>query len=128
MSDWGHTPEGSYWVGGRGVFQTRSANHPSALQRDRGEFAAHQQRVRFLVHSYLQEVLEQEKGGLPGGPVVKTAPSNAGGAGSTANWGAKVPHAFQLKNQNTKHLTKFNRDCTNGSHKKKFFFKERAVL
>ena len=55
--------------------------------------------------------------------MVKTAPSNAGGAGSTANWGAKVPHAFQLKNQNIKHLTKFNRDCKNGSHKKFFFLK-----
>ena len=31
--------------------------------------------------------------GLPGGPVVKNPPSNAGDAGSIAAWGTKIPHA-----------------------------------
>ena len=29
-----------------------------------------------------------------GGPVVKTSPSNAGGAGSIPGWGAKIPHTL----------------------------------
>ena len=37
---------------------------------------------------------------FPGGPVVKTSPSNAGGMG----WGAKISHASQPKNQK-KHET-----------------------
>ena len=39
---------------------------------------------------------------FPGGPVVKTSSSNAGGASLIPGWGAKSPHAFQLKNQNIK--------------------------
>ena len=31
--------------------------------------------------------------GIPGSPVVKTSPSNAGGAGSIPGRGAKFPHA-----------------------------------
>ena len=30
---------------------------------------------------------------FPGGPVVKTSPSNAGGAHLILGWGAGVPHA-----------------------------------
>ena len=30
---------------------------------------------------------------FPGGPVVKTLPSNAGGVGSIPGWGTKIPHA-----------------------------------
>ena len=37
---------------------------------------------------------------FPGGPVVKTSPSNAGGAGSIPGRGAKIPHASRPKNQN----------------------------
>ena len=37
---------------------------------------------------------------FPGGPVVKTSPSNAGGAGSISSQGAKISHALQPKNQN----------------------------
>ena len=37
---------------------------------------------------------------FPGGPVVKTSPSNAGGAGSIPGQGAKIPHASWPKNQN----------------------------
>ena len=31
-------------------------------------------------------------GVLPGGPVVKTLPSTAGGTGSVSGWGIKIPH------------------------------------
>ena len=40
--------------------------------------------------------------GLPWPPVMKTSPSNEGGAGSTPGQGAKIPHASWPKNQNTK--------------------------
>ena len=39
---------------------------------------------------------------FPGGPVVKTLPSNAGGVGSIPGLGTKIPHASQPKNQNIK--------------------------
>ena len=32
-------------------------------------------------------------GDTPGGPVVKTSPSIAGGMGSIPEWGARIPHA-----------------------------------
>ena len=38
-----------------------------------------------------------EKRDLPGSPVVKTSPSNAGGSGSIPGQGAKMPHASQSK-------------------------------
>ena len=34
---------------------------------------------------------------FPGGPVVKTSPSNAGGAGLIPGWGVKIPHALKPK-------------------------------
>ena len=58
-------------------------------------------------------------GDFPGGPVVKTSPSNAGGVGSISGWGAKVPHALGPKNQNIKqkqYCNKFNKDFKNGPH------------
>ena len=39
---------------------------------------------------------------FPGGPVVKTSPSNAGGVGSIPGRGAKIPRASRPKNQNRK--------------------------
>ena len=39
---------------------------------------------------------------FPGGPVVKTSPSNAGGVGSKLGQRAKISHALQPKNQDTK--------------------------
>ena len=39
---------------------------------------------------------------FPGGPAVRTSPSNAGAAGSMPGQGAKIPHASQSKNQNVK--------------------------
>ena len=44
---------------------------------------------------------------FPGGPVVKTSPCNAGGAGLIPGWEGKIPHASQPKKQNIpqKHWT-----------------------
>ena len=50
---------------------------------------------------------------FPGSPVVKTLPSNAGGAGSIPGLGAKIPHALRPKNQNItqkQYCNKFNKD------------------
>ena len=50
---------------------------------------------------------------FPGGPVVKTSPSNAGGAGSIPGQGAKIPHASWPKNRNIEQkqcCNKFNRE------------------
>ena len=60
---------------------------------------------------------------FPGGPVVKTLPSNAGGMDSILDQGAEIPHASQPKNQNIKkklkqYCNKFNKDFKNGLHKK----------
>ena len=58
---------------------------------------------------------------FPGGPLVKTSPSNAGGAGSIPGLGAKIPHALRPKNQNIKqkqYCDKFNKDFKNGPHQK----------
>ena len=59
--------------------------------------------------------------GFPGGPVVKTSPSNAGGMGSIPGWGPKIPHASWPKNQNIKqrkYCNKFHKDFKNGPHQK----------
>ena len=58
-----------------------------------------------------------------GGPVVKTSPSNAGGAGSIPDWGAKIPCAFATRKQKNikqkQYCNKFNKDFKNGPHQKK---------
>ena len=49
---------------------------------------------------------------FPGSPVVKTSPSNAGGAGSIPGQEAKIPHASRSKKQNIKqkqYCNKFNK-------------------
>ena len=57
--------------------------------------------------------------------MVKTSPSNAGGAGSIPGQRAKIPHASQPKNQNIKkknqkqYCNEFNKDFKNGPHQKK---------
>ena len=59
---------------------------------------------------------------FPGGPVVKTSPSNAGDEGSIPGRGAKIPHASQPRNQNVKqkqYCNKFNKDFKNSLHPKK---------
>ena len=58
---------------------------------------------------------------FPGHPVVKTSPSNAGGAGSIPGRGAKIPHASWPKNQNRKqkqYCNKFNKDFKNSAYQK----------
>ena len=39
---------------------------------------------------------------FPGGLVVKTLPSNAGGEGSITGQGVKIPHVVQPESQNLK--------------------------
>ena len=59
---------------------------------------------------------------FPGGPMVRTLPSNAGGAGSILGGEAKVPHAWWPKTQNIKqklYCNKFNKGFKNGLNKKK---------
>ena len=68
-----------------------------------------------------KDTVKKVKRDFPGGPLVKTLPSNAGGVGSITNLGAKNPHALRLKNQNIKHkqyCNKFNKDFKNGPHQK----------
>ena len=58
---------------------------------------------------------------FPEGPVVKTSPSNAGGAGSIPGQGDKIPHALRPKNQNIKqkqYCNKFTKDFKNCPHQK----------
>ena len=58
---------------------------------------------------------------FPGGPVVKTSPSNAGDVGSIPGLGAKISHASGPKNQNIKqkwYCNKFNKDFKNGPYQK----------
>ena len=66
---------------------------------------------------------------FPGGPVVKTSPSKAGGAGSIPGRGAKIPHASWPKKQNIKqkqYFNKFNKDLKNGPHQKKNLKKKKV--
>ena len=68
---------------------------------------------------------------FPGGPVVKTSPSNAGGVGSIPGWGAKIPHALGPKNQNIEqkqYCNTFNKDSKNGPHQKKKNLKKKKKV
>ena len=54
--------------------------------------------------------------------MVKTLPSNAGGAGSNPHQGTKIPHDLFTKKQNIKqkqYCNKLNKDFLNGPHQKK---------
>ena len=60
--------------------------------------------------------------------MVRTSPSNAGGAGSIPGQGAKIPHALRPKNQNIEEkqcCNKFNKDFKNGPHQKKKILKKK---
>ena len=53
---------------------------------------------------------------IPGGPVIRTSPSNAGSMSWIPVWGAKIPHALWPKHQNIKqkqYCNKFNKDFKN---------------
>ena len=57
-------------------------------------------------------------GDFPGGPGVKTSPSNAGGAGLIPGWGVKIPLASWPKIQNMKqkkYCNKLDKDFKNSS-------------
>lgn len=61
---------------------------------------------------------------VPGGPVLKTSPSNAGGVGSSPSPGAKSLHASWPKHQNKNQkqdCDKFSKESSNGPHLKKSF-------
>ena len=61
-------------------------------------------------------------GDFPGGSVVKTSPSNAGGAGLIPGQGAKIPHASGPKNQSIKwkqYCNKIDKDFKNSPLQKK---------
>ena len=65
-------------------------------------------------------------GDFPGGPVVKTLPSYAGGMGSIPCQGAKILYGSWPKIQKVKqkqYCNKLNEDFENGPHKKKDFSK-----
>ena len=62
---------------------------------------------------------------FPGGPVVKTSPSDAGPVVSIPGPEAKIPHAPWPKKTNIKwkqYCNKFNKRLSKWSHQKKFFF------
>ena len=69
---------------------------------------------------------------FPGGPVVKTLPSNAGCAGLIPGQGAKIPHAWRPRNQHIKqkqYCNKLNKNFKNGPHpKKKMYYLLTAFL
>ena len=69
---------------------------------------------------------------FPGGPVVKTSLSNAGGAGSIPGQGAKIPHASGPKKpkniKQKQYCNKFNKDFKNGPHQKKKSLKKKKTL
>ena len=56
--------------------------------------------------------------------MVKTSPSNEGGAGSIPGRGVKIPHASRPKNRNIKrkqYCNKFSKDFKKMVHIKKIF-------
>ena len=61
--------------------------------------------------------VKQRLGDFPGGLVVKTSPSSAGGVSSTPGQGAKIPHDSQSKKQNIKNLKKKHKQYCNKFNK-----------
>ena len=59
-----------------------------------------------LARNYLNSTYKGREGNtqkcpmrdFPGGPLIKTSPSNAGGAGSISGQRTRIPHASQRKN------------------------------
>ena len=69
----------------------------------------------------MQILPQKEEGDFPGGPVVRTSPCSAGGAGSIPGRGAKIQYTSWSKIQNIKqkqYCTKLNKDFKNGPHQK----------
>ena len=62
--------------------------------------------------------------------MVKTLPSNIGGAGSIPGRGAKIPHASRPKNQNIKqkqYCNRFSKDFKSGPHPKNLLKKRNVT-
>ena len=65
------------------------------------------------------QVIRTERHDFPGGPVVQTLPSNAGGVTSIPGQRAKIPHASWPKKQNTEqkqYCNKFNKNFKMGEN------------
>ena len=63
--------------------------------------------------NHVSELRCESSGDFPGGPVIKTLPSNARDEGSKSSRGAKMPHAPGPKSQNIKqkqYCIKFNKN------------------
>ena len=58
--------------------------------------------VTMPIQRITKNLFKNEYRDLPGGPVVKTSPSSAGGVGLVPGQRAKIPHASQPKQQNMK--------------------------
>ena len=59
---------------------------------------------------------KNQKRDFPGGPIIKTSPSNTEGIGSIPGWGAKISHASRPKRATLKtvrYCNKFNKDFKN---------------
>ena len=85
---------------------SQAARDARTEQQSKGSTQQHQpqQRTKALKGKYRDS---------PDSPVVKTSPSNAGGAGSIPSQGAKNPYALWPRNQNIKqkrYCNKFNKD------------------
>ena len=61
----------------------------------------------------MQEGTERD---FPGGPVVRTSPSNAESVGSISGQGAKTPHASRQKTKQKQYCNEFNKDFQNEPH------------
>ena len=58
-----------------------------------------------------------------GSPVVKTLPSNGGGAGSIGKLRSHMPQGQKTKTKQKQHCNKFNKGVKNGPREKKIFKK-----
>ena len=77
------------------------------------------EKARRVENQSLKQNKTKQNRVLPGSPVVKTLPSNAGDVCSNRAWWDKIPHAFRPKTQNTKQKQKCNKldeAVENGTH------------